>query len=213
MISQISENLYLIRKIPFQENTQIVTLLSTDDHVIRAIYRPGVRKTGRLQPFQKFSAQIKTSKQNGLAKMSNIQSIQSQQMKGYELFAGLYLNELIEKILKIGPPISGIFDLYDQAIQQLTKKPLAIVLRWFELAFLEKLGYGIDTSYPDDHRVQCIDDQWVVSPNSGPYTIANIKSAMNQSLDAKHAKQLRDLTVPMLSSLMPDRTIHVLSMF
>ena len=213
MIEQITENLYLIRKMPFQERAYIVTLLSSEDQVIKAVYRPGVKKTGSLQPFQKFSAQIKISKQNSLSKMSNIQSIQAYHMQGYALFAGLYLNELIEKILIAGPPTSGIFHLYDQAISLLSKKPLAIVLRWFELTFLEKLGYGIDVSYPETYGIACIDEQWQISSKSSAFTIGDVKNALRQSLDIKQAKRLPELTVPMLSSLMPDKTIHVLSLF
>ncbi len=61
------------------------------------------------------------------------------------LFSGLYLNELLERVLPYDFPQSALFLEYVQALRDLASSPLLEPsLRCFELALLNQLGYGVD---------------------------------------------------------------------
>lgn len=60
------------------------------------------------------------------------------------LMAGLYINELLAKLLTRHDPHPQIFNAYQQAILQLVNgDSLEITLRCFEKQLLEGLGYGL----------------------------------------------------------------------
>ena len=64
-------------------------------------------------------------------------------LPGRSLFSGLYVNELLTRLLQHEDPYETLFDRYEEVLGQLragTAEELA--LRQFELALLEELGYG-----------------------------------------------------------------------
>ncbi len=67
------------------------------------------------------------------------------QLSGVSLFCGFYLNELLQRFLARDDPCQGLFEAYDHALLALAgSEPLAQTLRYFELALLRELGYGLD---------------------------------------------------------------------
>lgn len=63
---------------------------------------------------------------------------------GKKLLSGMYLNELIYKLLPVGDPYPIIFNSYYDTLKQLEiNKQLAIPLRYFEKNLLKQLGYEL----------------------------------------------------------------------
>jgi DNA repair protein RecO (recombination protein O) len=61
------------------------------------------------------------------------------------LYSAFYLNELLHRVLVAESEVSTLFDDYLVSIQQLAQQvPAENVLRTFELALLENLGYRVD---------------------------------------------------------------------
>ncbi len=68
-------------------------------------------------------------------------------LQGEQLYHGLYLNELLMRLLHRHDPHPGLFALYRDTLQSLQNQPMPdIVLRYFELQLLEELGYGLNLS-------------------------------------------------------------------
>lgn len=67
-------------------------------------------------------------------------------LSGITLYSGLYVNEVLSRVLEDETPYSSLFFDYLACIQQLAGDSGSPerTLRRFELALLEHLGYGID---------------------------------------------------------------------
>ena len=63
---------------------------------------------------------------------------------GRRLYSALYVNELLMRLLHHEDPHEGLFDLYQQVLQALAQDGSEQVLRRFEFALLDALGYGFD---------------------------------------------------------------------
>lgn len=66
-------------------------------------------------------------------------------LQSEQLFHGLYLNELLMRLLHRHDPHPGLFMLYRDTLQALEdqSKP-DIILRYFEIQLLDELGYGLN---------------------------------------------------------------------
>lgn len=68
-------------------------------------------------------------------------------LAGQRLFSGFYVNELLVRLLQHYDESPAWFALYQQVMAGLQSQQAAdIVLRRFELALLQELGYGLDLS-------------------------------------------------------------------
>ncbi len=87
-----------------------------------------------------------TAKGRGqLLTVYNIDTGPSYKIKTNRFKYGLYLNELIMKLLHEHDECSGIYHAYNKAIQALAEcTVIAPALRIFEKTLLKELGYGID---------------------------------------------------------------------
>ncbi len=66
-------------------------------------------------------------------------------LKGERLFSGIYLNELLMRLLHRNDPHPDLFLAYGEAVAALgTTQSMDDVLRRFELNLLDGLGYGFD---------------------------------------------------------------------
>lgn len=72
-------------------------------------------------------------------------------LQGQLLYCGLYLNELLMRLLHRDDPHERLFGLYGSTLAQLAKaEPVEPVLRRFEIELLEQLGFGLVL----DHNVE-----------------------------------------------------------
>ena len=73
---------------------------------------------------------------------------------GQSLYCGIYLNELLQRLLSDLDSSPELFFAYQAALEKLSystmKDQFEVCLREFELIFLESLGYGIDFSCDSD---------------------------------------------------------------
>ncbi|NBC49725.1 MAG: DNA repair protein RecO [Gammaproteobacteria bacterium] len=65
-------------------------------------------------------------------------------LAGERLYCGLYLNELMLRLIERDDPHEALFVFYQQALGDLVAAPIEPVLRRFELRLLEELGYAPD---------------------------------------------------------------------
>ena len=70
-------------------------------------------------------------------------------LRGTGLYSGLYLNELVVRLLHHEDPHQALFDAYRGALEALAAAPASgaeAPLRHFEFILLEELGYGFDVA-------------------------------------------------------------------
>jgi len=137
---------FVLHSRPYRETSLIVDLYCKEAGRLSAVARGGRAKKGSavLQPFQDLLIAVSGSSE--LKTLTQVESIGYRApLKELALYSGFYLNELILKLLPTYGGPSGLYSVYQQALEQLSKSmPLEPVLRSFELSLLEELGLGIE---------------------------------------------------------------------
>lgn len=133
---------------PFQNTSLLVDFFSLDYGRVRAVAkgarRPTARNKALLQPFQPLLITLM-----GRHDLKNLTAIEvshgALSLQGTRLFSGLYLNELLVRLLMSHEPQVNLYRSYQQAIIGLsTDRDVMSVLRRFELDLLDALGYGLN---------------------------------------------------------------------
>lgn len=136
---------HVLHRRPFRETSVIVELLTRDHGLVGGVVR-GARGAGRrARPIEPFSEVVVAWRGRGeLVNVLRHESVAARRLSGERLFAGLYVNELLVKMLGRGDPVSGLFHRYADAVSALVDgDDMAGVLRSFERALLDELGYGL----------------------------------------------------------------------
>ena len=145
-----NETAYVLHKRNYRESSHLVDLFSRDYGRLRAVSKGarGKRKLGgqQLQAFTPLSVSWR-----GKGELKSLTGVEASgslaALQGESLYIGLYLNELLVRLLPEYVPHENLFDRYSDLIAQLgantDPEPL---LRRFELLLLEEIGYGFDLS-------------------------------------------------------------------
>lgn len=127
-------------------------------------------------------------------------------LQGSALYCGLYLNELLMRLLHRGDPHIELFEAYRHALMELAAgeapQPL---LRLFEKHLLETIGYAmlLDREYQSGAAVDA--DKWYAyQPERGPELRAGAGKdhVSGAALLALHCEQLEAANLPELRMLM-----------
>ncbi|HEY9134743.1 MAG TPA: DNA repair protein RecO [Pseudomonadales bacterium] len=141
---------FILHTRPYQESSLIVDVFSRDhgrfSGVVKGARRKNSRKQGLLQPF----IPLLISWQ-GKSELKTITQLEYYQppivLPGAAVFSGLYLNELLIKILHKFDPHEAIFDRYRLCLQAIADHDaIEVSLRQFERFILHDLGYGFSFS-------------------------------------------------------------------
>lgn len=143
---------YVLHSKPFKDTSAIVELLTRDYGRVSVIYK-GVRssknsaKSRVLQPFQPLLAswygkrELKSGKHVEQAGASCL-------LVGKKLYSGIYLNEILMRVLYRDAPAEGIFEHYQQCLEALqSAENIEIPLRQFESRLLDAIGYQLPCEF------------------------------------------------------------------
>lgn len=104
-----------------------------------------------LQPFNLLL--VSWQGRNELKTVIDVQFQHTYPLQGRKLFCGIYINELLERLVHKQDPLPEIFHLYEECLQNLQRSPSEeLVLRRFEFALLDQLGYGLNLSRTADSK-------------------------------------------------------------
>jgi len=136
----------------FRETSLLVDLVTPEYGRLRAVARgarrPGNRQRGLLQLFQPILATLR-GRGELLTLVDAESAAASLQLQAERMFSGLYLNELMIRLLPMHQPCSVLFSRYHETLRALAGSgPVEPVLRYFEMDLLEECGYGLDL-WPD----------------------------------------------------------------
>ncbi|RMF17156.1 MAG: DNA repair protein RecO [Gammaproteobacteria bacterium] len=146
MTTSAGERGFILHSRPYSETSALVDILTASQGRIRAVAR-GARRKGQqpLQPFCEFWLNW-----HGRSDLKTLRQAESSgrvyRLLGDALYAGLYANELLVRLLEPEAPSVMLFSAYSRLLEQLADAPrnLSPALRALEGALLAELGYGQD---------------------------------------------------------------------
>lgn len=218
---------FVLHASPFRETSVLVHLLTQNYGKVSAVARSARGLRSRFKNcFIPFSPLVVSFRGKGELMQINAAEPQTAAyfLEGKNLFNGLYLNELLMKLLQRLDPYPRLFVIYRDTLEQLqhTNEQPQKVLRVFEKKLLIELGYGLQLSQeatgqqvlPDSLYAYQI-DQGVVSCRShhkgdviflGRHLIAIEKNNFESHEVLKEARRLMRLVFNNLLGSYPLKT-------
>lgn len=133
---------FVLHSRPYKESSALVDLFTPQGR-LRAVMRAARGKTGSLiRPF--VSLEVELRGKSELKSVARLESAgPSHWLDGQALFSGMYLNELLIRLLPAEDAHPPLFDHYVATLSALAAhRPLEPLLRAFEWRLLSELGYG-----------------------------------------------------------------------
>jgi DNA repair protein RecO (recombination protein O) len=146
-------------------------------------------------------------------------------LQGQALYCGLYLNELLMRLLHRGDPHAEVFERYRHALSELaSESPPQPLLRLFEKHLLEAIGYAMLLDREADSGVDILPQGWydyhpqrgpvmVPGPGKGRISGAALLALHGESLPAEHLPELRVLMRKVISYHLGDKPLASLFLF
>ena len=155
MSRAVLQTCWVLHSRPYRETSVLLDLLSEEEGRVRCVMR-GVRGDGKrarqwrgvVQPFVPLQGSWAGRHDLGTVRQLEVDGIACA-LQGKALYCGLYVNELLVRLLYPGEPVTGLLPLYAALLEQLARvdaDTLEPVLRRFELDLLELLGLCPDFS-------------------------------------------------------------------
>ncbi|UVJ43091.1 DNA repair protein RecO [Pseudomonas sp. LS1212] len=142
MSQPVAQPAYVLHSRAYRESSALVDFLTPQGR-LRAVLRSARGKAGTLaRPFVPLEVEFR-----GRGELKNVGRMESAGislwLNGDALFSGLYLNELLIRLLPAEDPLPVVFDHYAATLQALAAgRALEPLLRSFEWRLLDELGYG-----------------------------------------------------------------------
>lgn len=135
---------YVLHSRPYRDSSALVDLLSLHHGVQRVVWRAARGQRKGLSPQAFMPLLVGLAGRGELKTLTQAETAGAYRLlQGQALFSGLYLNELLIRLMPPGDPQALIFAAYQHAIEQLAGPALVEpVLRQFEWQLLEVMGYG-----------------------------------------------------------------------
>lgn len=144
---------YVLHSRPYRESSLLVDLLTLEQGrisvVARGARRPRSRLRSSLQPFQ--ALQLGWHGRHELKNLGTVESVEVQPpLSGTALLCGLYVNELLQRLLQPGESCPRVFLYYRYVLNELQRgQDIEGALRTFERRLLEELGFGLGLEHVD----------------------------------------------------------------
>lgn len=145
---------FVLHQRPYRETSLLLDVFTEQAGRLSLVAR-GVRQQKRRQnnPFQLFQPLwLSWFGRGELATLGQVETTQAAfLLRGPAALCGLYINELLVRLLSSQHPEPAVFALYQQTLARLADADnIEISLRLFELQLLDGLGYGLDLFNDND---------------------------------------------------------------
>jgi len=203
------EPAYVLHSRAFRETSLIVETMTRDHGRVAVVARGAKSARSRwrnvLQPFRPLL--ISWNQKSELGTLTAVDQVASPPaLQGQALYCGLYLNELLMRLLHRGDPHTEVFERYRLMLSELASDaPPQPLLRVFEKHLLEAIGYAmlLDREYNSGAEIQ--PQLWYdYQPQRGPVNCAESKRGRisGAALLALHTEKLDTESLPELRRLM-----------
>ncbi|SDS67769.1 DNA repair protein RecO [Pseudomonas oryzae] len=163
---------------PYKETSALVDFFTAEGR-LRAVLRAARGKSGsKARPFLPLELELR-----GHGELKTVARLEATAiphlLAGEALFSGLYLNELLVRLLPAEDPHPALFEHYAATLVALAAgRPLEPLLRAFEWRLLDDLGYGF--ALDCDCQGQPVDPealyQWL--PEEGFQAVAQLQPGL-----------------------------------
>lgn len=139
---------YVLHTRPYRETSLLVDLFSLEQGKISAVVKgarsPRSRMRAMMQPFTPL--QISWRGRHELKTLTQAEAVAAPLfLKGDSLICGLYVNELLERLLQPSDSHPQLFVYYQYVLNELREaKDIELALRTFEQHLLQQLGFQFD---------------------------------------------------------------------
>lgn len=183
---------FVLHRRDYRETSAIVDFFCLEHGRVAGIAR-GIRtakstKKAYLQPFQPLQFTL-----SGRGELKNIGKLEASEnaldLKGQAMFCGLYLNEIINRIMPKDMPAIELFQAYVLALKHLSEQhEQEIVLRQFEFALLQELGQSPEWQFDSVSGQRILPQQYYVfNPEIGfAQHIATFSNPVSVSVSGSH---------------------------
>lgn len=169
---------YVLHGRPFRESSQLLEVLTRDYGRIGMVARGarGAKSRYRsiLQPFRPLL--VSWSRRGDLATLTGADQVAAPPaLAGEALYCGLYVNELILRLLLRNDPHAEVFEQYRETLGGLAGgAPLQTSLRLFEKQLLDATGFGLilDREHGGERAVEA-DALYDYRPDRGPVRVGD----------------------------------------
>ncbi|MEX0618709.1 MAG: DNA repair protein RecO [Pseudohongiellaceae bacterium] len=189
---------YVLHRQPFQNSSLLVDFFCLDYGRVRAVARGARSAKSRyralLQEFHPVLVSLV-----GKGELKTLQAVESGiaplELAGERLFSGLYLNELITRLVMANVEHKTLYQEYQDALLKLQGGTgISEVLRRFELALLKELGYEINLESDSVTRQNIESDQWyMLVPDVGFEQVPSTARDEGNVFLGRHVQELRQL--------------------
>lgn len=141
---------FVLHSKPYRESSALVDFFTPEGRY-RAVLRKARSKVGSIgRPFMPLEISL-----YGKGELKSVKSIEATSnpymLQGKMLFSGLYLNELLVRLLPLEDSYPTLFAHYQDTLQDLScNQPIEPLLRGFEWRLLNELGYGFSLNTTGD---------------------------------------------------------------
>lgn len=203
------EPAYVLHSRSFRETSLIVEAFTREYGRIAVVARGAKSARSRwrnvLQPFRPLL--LSWNQKSDLGTLTAVDQVASPPaLQGQSLYCGMYLNELLMRLLHRGDPHTEVFERYRYVLSELASElPPQPLLRVFEKNLLEAIGYAmlLDREYRKGTDV--LSQNWYdYKPDSGPVLTSGPgkNRVSGAALLALHAENPQPGNLPELRMLM-----------
>lgn len=203
------EPAYVLHSRSFRETSLIVEAFTREHGRVAVVARgaksPRSRWKNVLQPFRPLL--LSWNQKTDLGTLTDADQVASPPaLQGKALYCGLYLNELLIRLLHRGDPHAEVFERYRDVLSELaSEKTPQPLLRVFEKHLLEAIGYAMLLDREFDSGADIQPHKWYeYKPDRGPVAGSGpLKGHVSgAALLALHAEDLKSEYLPELRMLM-----------
>lgn len=193
---------YVLHQYPYSESSLILELLTRERGRIVVIAKGAKKPTSNFRALLLPLQLLRVDYSYTESESGDIGTIRGVERAGgpatprdEALLAGLYLNELLMRMMVRGEPHAAVFDSYHTTLHVLSHAPgaaLEVVLRAFELVLLRQLGMLPDLAYQTlEHQPVEPDARYALLPEVGLHEIRDGRRSLKgqQWLDIQQALQ------------------------
>ncbi|MBN1008514.1 DNA repair protein RecO [Amphritea pacifica] len=167
---------YVLHTRPYRETSLLVDLFTLEQGRVSAVVKggrsPRSRMRAMMQPFTPL--QVSWRGRHELKTLIQAEAVASPMfLKGSALICGLYVNELLERLLQPSDPHPRLYVYYQYVLNELlAASDIELALRTFEQQLLQQLGYQFDVQ-------QCMPEVvYRYEPSQGFIAVAQITETL-----------------------------------
>ena len=174
---------FVLHSRPYQETSALVDFFTPEGRQ-RAVLRGARGKAGSLaRPFAPLELELR-----GRGELKNVARLESMGiahwLQAQALYSGMYLNELLLRLLPTEDPHPALFEHYALTLQALAANPpLEPLLRAFEWRLLDELGYGFALDVDIAGRPIATAGLYRLRPDAGLEPVAQLQPGLFQGAD------------------------------